>query len=657
MTISSVTRLTTLAYIAIALVLAGMMLWGITKFRNTFQENYYYNEVWSSSSVGLKDQIEAYLFSGDSNTLQNAITYIDDTIQPKLAKLPDHLANPINEKLVIIQQSLATDVRAAGKLSATPNALIHNNEAQIVAEIETLQEMVSSQSSTLSSETLQAYYQLITNMYQQIFALKVVSGQYLDMADQHNLEQLTNIISTLQSSIAALSKLPKISRTIEKNTSNDDDLSSLMGWATAEETTVEDPIDDIQSELKSWVGRYLKDVKSTQSMMSQVLQAQGQIRVRVADLEQELERGTHALQRSAEATEKTIGIGFAAVVLLMFIVTFITHLFQHNIVVKGAKQLLQAVLELAQNQSASHIHIGNKKNELADIARHLNQYLDFVEKQKQQRDTELADISSSLNDTLAAFEQINGLSTASNDALAETLDLANKVDVLAHKAEVRAKEVATYAGDISASMETSVEQTKDLNLANNQTVATLNQSKDALIQLSHSVSNAFTIVDSIRSIAEQTNLLALNAAIEAARAGEYGRGFAVVADEVRSLSKKTQGSLEEITTIFSGLNNAEDALKAHLESIEYSTKNQYELTNELGKSAGQVLEQASKSSVLTQKATGYAAQQKQEMTDLNHSIESIRNKADESAVFIASASKKIRININNITMTLGIQKQ
>ncbi|WP_191601521.1 methyl-accepting chemotaxis protein [Marinomonas algicola] len=655
MTISGVTRLTTLAYGLIAIVFAGMMFWGISKFRNTFQENHYYNDVWSSASIGLKDQIEAYLFSGDSSTLQNAILYIDESIQPKLVKLPASIAHPIQEKLSVIKSSLETDVRAAGKLSGDPKALIHNNEAQIFSEIETLQELVSSQQSSLDTDTQQEYYQLIAKMYQQMFSLTVASDQYIEITEQNNLDQLTRLITELQGSIASLSRLPTINKTQAESTEDDNDLSSLMGWATDETQEEDNPVVEIQAELRSWVGRYLKDVESTQSLMTQVIQTQNQIRERVISLQTELEQGTKTLQKTSQQTERTIEIGFASVVLLMFIVTCITHLFQHTIVVKGAKQLLKAVQELAQNQSATHINIGNRKNELADIARLLNQYLDFVEQQRQQRDQELSKISSSLNDTLTTFDQMNGLSMASNDALVETLGLASKVDVLAHKAEVRATEVATHADDISTSMKSSVEKTRELNRANNQTIATLNQSKESLLQLSHYVSNAFTIVDSIRNIAEQTNLLALNAAIEAARAGENGRGFAVVADEVRSLSRKTQGSLEEITTIFSGLNNAESALKTHLESIEHSTKNQYELTNSLEQSAEQVQEQAARSSVLTQKATGYAAQQKHEMSELNRSIDSIRNKADESVMFIGSASKKIHINITNITTTLGIE--
>lgn len=89
---------------------------------------------------------------------------------------------------------------------------------------------------------------------------------------------------------------------------------------------------------------------------------------------------------------------------------------------------------------------------------------------------------------------------------------------------------------------------------------TINQSVDAVNELSRQLDNSRQsleklyadvegiegILGMIQGIAEQTNLLALNAAIEAARAGGAGRGFAVVADEVRALSEKTSSSVDDI---------------------------------------------------------------------------------------------------------------
>jgi methyl-accepting chemotaxis protein len=86
---------------------------------------------------------------------------------------------------------------------------------------------------------------------------------------------------------------------------------------------------------------------------------------------------------------------------------------------------------------------------------------------------------------------------------------------------------------------------KDANVQMQQTVSAIQEMRKESDQMAQIV----TLID---SIAFQTNLLALNAAVEAARAGEHGRGFAVVASEVRALAGKSSTASGEIRDLIQG---------------------------------------------------------------------------------------------------------
>jgi methyl-accepting chemotaxis protein len=382
--------------------------------------------------------------------------------------------------------------------------------------------------------------------------------------------------------------------------------------------------------------------------------AQADLRAQVSGLQAKLELGTQAISTQSEQTQEKIIFAFALFILLMVIVSALTHLFLSRIVVKSAKNLLSAVTSLVETQSSEPINVGKQKNELSETAHYFNQYLAYVETQKQKRDKELAKISDSLNKVLNAFDDINKLNQESNHELSKTTSITEQVNILANKAEVRAQEVEGYASETSLAMQSSVEQAQSLKQANQIAMQTLTQSRQSLNGLEDSVNDASSIVSSIRDISEQTNLLALNAAIEAARAGEHGRGFAVVATEVRTLSSKTQDSLGEITSILSRLTSSTQNLSQSLDKIESASDTQISLTAQLGDSAFEVSEKSKQSTELAQKATRYAAEQKTEMQSLNHAMSQVKDKAHESEQFLGKVSATITKRVNEISVSLGI---
>ncbi|PYF78875.1 methyl-accepting chemotaxis protein [Marinomonas alcarazii] len=656
MKISHVTRTTTVSYLVIAVMLIALLLWSLMKFRGAFEQSDRYTQVWKYSSIELKQQIEGYLSSGEASALQAAQEFIETKIRPALNPLPSNIKKPINEQLIEIETSLQSDVRAAGKLSGNPFALIENNERQTLLSLDALADKVQRFQNQNGLQSAAIYLASQAILYADLAHVSSAKDEYLANQTKENHQRLAQNLEVFQSHIAEFNSLPILSLDESSEETSVDDLSSLMGWATESEESNEeiDPLEETKSELHTWSSRYLKDVDSSLINIQQALTAQNKIRNQIKQLEDILGQGTKDIQESAEETQEQTLMAFSVFVLLMIFTTIAVHIFQNKVVVKSARDLYVAVKDLVEHQNINTLTVGKNKNELTDVAHYLNRYLEQIAVQRQQRDTELNNISVSLNDMLNSFAQVHNLSMASRQELDDTLSMSTQVETLANKAEVRAQEVANYAAETNTAMTYSVDQAASLAQANQTTVERLNSSKNALSSLGSSVASASSIVGGIRDISEQTNLLALNAAIEAARAGEHGRGFAVVASEVRTLSTRTQQSLEEITKIFSLLTSATDKLTKNLDLIESASTEQINLTHALGQSAQDILEKSKQSSHLAKKATGYAAEQKQGMNKLNSAVIKVREQANESEVFMAGVTDNIKQKIQDITTTLGI---
>jgi methyl-accepting chemotaxis protein len=119
--------------------------------------------------------------------------------------------------------------------------------------------------------------------------------------------------------------------------------------------------------------------------------------------------------------------------------------------------------------------------------------------------------ASSLQQTAASMEQLNGTVKGNADTARQATQLAVSASAAAERGGEVVGEVVTTMDEINAS--------------------------------SKKIADIIGVFD---GIAFQTNILALNAAVEAARAGEQGRGFAVVAGEVRNLAQRSAEAAREI---------------------------------------------------------------------------------------------------------------
>ncbi len=287
------------------------------------------------------------------------------------------------------------------------------------------------------------------------------------------------------------------------------------------------------------------------------------------------------------------------------------------------KELLQSVLENAQNLAGSINKVGEKLHSATDSSVAISSVMQQFSATIQEITSNIMEVANVMTDMEQSFQKMN-------EEAQEGADYAQNSNASAYeimkKSEKEKKEVEARADEVERALGEKIEQSKE-------------------------AEKIMALTADIMEIADQTNLLALNASIEAARAGEAGKGFAVVADEITKLaasSGATASQIKEISnTVITAVSDLANEANNVVSFMKERTIGSYTELVAVGR------KYQDDSKIMFDKMQDFAQVSKElldQVKDSNQSVEAINNAAQESVKGISDLTD----NVANISEHMSV---